>query len=266
MSWWADVRYDKSRDLKGWEDLFDLVADIYDELIRKELGNELLCEAANYGCLPIVERLFKEAAHNPAMRYELLRDPRRDPLRPDKHQSVGQAVWENHIEVLRYLLQQDGIEVHLRHRGSSGLNVFHKAARYCNPEVISLLISHFREGVDQSSNHPHWTPLKEVVFTSLSVPGSTESARILLVQGGADVRAGYTDERSVWYEPLRTAARSGDAAMCRVLVEAGGADPRSVLRTGDDGRPSLIDQMSNPSVERGSEVLDTLCSLAGIHR
>ncbi|KAL8906672.1 MAG: hypothetical protein Q9171_006175 [Xanthocarpia ochracea] len=265
MGLWAEARYNKSRDSTVWVDLFDLVADFYDELIREELGNELLCEAANYGCLPIVERLFKEAAHNPAMRSELLRDPQRDTLRPYHHQSVGEAVWNDHIEVLRYLLQQDGIDMHLRHRGSSGLNVFHKAARCCNPEVVSLLISHFREGVDQSSNHAHHTPLSYVVFTSLSVPGSTETARILLVQGGADVRAGYTDEPSAWEEPLRTAARSGDAAMCRVLVEAGGADPRSVLRTGDDGRPSLIDPMSNPSAERGSEVLDTLCSLAGIH-
>ncbi|KAL8927590.1 MAG: hypothetical protein Q9172_001300 [Xanthocarpia lactea] len=265
MGLWAEARYNKSRDSTGWVDLFDLVADFYDELIQEELGNELLCAAASYGCLPIVERLFKEAAHNPAMRNELLRDPQRDTLRPDHHQSVGEAVWNDHIEVLRYLLQQDGIEVHLRHRGSSGLNVFHKAARYCNPDVISLLISHFREGADKSSNHSHHTPLSYVVFTSSSVPGSTESARILLMQGGADVRAGYTDEPSVWYEPLRVAARSGDAAMCRVLVEAGGANPRSVLKTGDDGRPSLIDHVSNPSVAVGSEVLDTLCSLADIH-
>ena len=265
MSSWEMARYYKTRGLTVWGDLFDLVADFHDELFREELGNEFRCEAVSFGCLPIVKRLFKEAAHDPAMRNELLRDPQRDTLRSDHHQSVGEAVWNNHIEVLRYLLQQDGIEVHLRHRGSSGLNVFHKAARCCNPEVVSLLISHFREGADQSSNLAHETPLYKVVYTSSSAPGRTESVRILLAQGGADVRAGYTDERSAWEESLRTAARSGDAAMCRVLVEAGGADPRSVLRIGDDGRPSLIDPVSHPRVELASEVLDTLCSLAGIH-
>lgn len=59
------------------------------------------------------------------------------------------------------------------------------------------------------------------------------------------------------------AARHGDVAMCRVLVEVGGANPRSVLRTGDDGRPSLMDL--GVSEELTSEVLNTLCSLAGMH-
>lgn len=158
-------------------------------MIREEWGYELLCQAISYGCLPIVERLFEEAAHNSAMRNELLRDPQRDSsFRLYNHQSVGEAVWNNRVEVLRYLLQQDGI------RDSGGYNVLHKAARYCNPLVMSLLISYFREGVEQTSNAGE-TPLSLVAFTSRSTVESRESAKMLIL-GGADVRAGYTDEPS----------------------------------------------------------------------
>ncbi|KAL8892444.1 MAG: hypothetical protein Q9192_005610 [Flavoplaca navasiana] len=249
---------DNDRESSEWVGLFDLVVDIFDLLIRKEWGNEFLCTAVSYGCLPIAERLFEEAAHNPAMRNELLRV---DCNRSEHHQSIGEAVWNNHVGVLRYLLQQDGIEVHLRHQDSGGYNVLHKAARYCNPLVVSLLVSHFREGVNQTNNVGD-TPLIEVVFKSGSAVGRIESAKILLIQGGADVRAGYTDDPSNWHEPLRMAARYGDVAMCRILVEVGGADPRRVLRIGDDGRPSLMDP--GAFEELASEVLDTLCSLAGM--
>ncbi|KAI4268987.1 MAG: hypothetical protein LQ337_007536 [Flavoplaca oasis] len=259
MELWA--RSDRDRHSRELEGLFDLVVDIFDILIRKEWGNEFLCMAVSYGCLPIVERLFEEAAHNLAMRNELLRDLQRDGNRPDHHQSVGEAVWNNHVGVLRYLLRQDGIEVHLRHQDSGGYNVLHKAVRYCNPQVVSLLVSHFKEGVNQANNVGE-TPLSNVVFNSGSGVGRIESAKILLIQGGADVRAGYTDDPSNWHEPLRMAARYGDVAMCRILVEVGGADPRRVLRIGDDGRPSLMDP--GVSEELASKVLDTLCSFAGI--
>lgn len=260
MGIWAHIEKDK--DSREWVGIFDLVVDIFDTLIREKWGNEFLCAASSYGCLPIIERLFQEAAHNPAMMRELLRDPQRDCNRPDHHQSIGEAVWNNQVEVLRYLLQQDGIEIHLRHQDSGGYNVLHKAARCCNPEVVSLLVSHFREGVNQAS-HVGETPLSQVVFTSVSTAGRIESAKILLMQGGADVRAGYTDEPSHWYEPLRMAARYGDISMCRVLVEIGGADPRRVLRISKDEPPCLIDPGLSEEVASG--VLRTLCSLAGIN-
>lgn len=257
MKVWAH----SDRSSREWVGLFDLVVDIFDVLVWEEWGNELLCVAVSFCCLPIVQRLFAEAAHNPAMRSELLRDPQRDCNPSAYHQSIGEAVWYNRVETLRYLLEQDGIAAHLRHQDSGGYNVLHKAARYCNPEVVSLLISHFREGVNQANNVGD-APLSQVIFEAQPALGRIESAKILCTLGGADVRGGHTDEPSNWHEPLRMAARYGDVAMCRVLVEDGGADPRRVLKTGDDKRPTLIDHVE--SEELASEVLETLCSLAGI--
>lgn len=257
MTTWAQ----SDRDSTQWVGLFDLVIDIFDLLCWEEWGNELLCVAVTFGCLPIIQRLFQEAARNPAMRNELLRDRQRDYHGSDHHQSVGEAAWYNRVETLYYLLEQEGIEVHLRHRNSGGYNVLHKIARYCNPEVVSLLVSHFREGVNQV-NDVGETPLSQVIFDAGLRPGRIASAEILLTLGGADVRGGFTDEPSNWHEPLRMAARYGDVAMCRTLVEVGDADPRRVLRTGDDGQPTLMDHVE--SEELASGVLETLCSLAGM--
>lgn len=257
MTQWAS----SDKNSRPWAGSFDLVFDICgDVLIQGQWGNELLCLAVGCGCLPMVERLFEEAARNPAMRKEILRDVRRDIRPPDYHQSVGEAVWHNHVEVLRYLLKQEGIGAHLRHRDSDGYNVLHRAARWCNPEVVSLLISHFPEGVNQSTKHGD-TPLHLIVFEGRAMAGRLETAKILLTEGHADVRGGCTIEPSGWAEPLRMAARYGDVAMCRVLVEFGGADPQSVLRF-EDERPVLVDSVDFE--ELAPSVLQTLCSFAGV--
>jgi hypothetical protein len=259
MTQWAS----SDKESRPWADSFDLVFEICDDvLVRGKWGNELLCLAVSCGCLPMVERLFEEGARKPALRIELLRDVQRDIRPPDYHQSVGEAVWHNRVEVLHYLLKQEGIEVHLRHRDSDGYNVLHRAARWCNPEVVSLLISHFPEGVDQSNKYGD-TPLHLVVFGAQAMAGRLESAKILLIEGHANVRGGYMNERSSWGEPLRMAARYGDIAMCRVLVAVGGADPRSALKV-ENGRPELMDPVDFK--ELGSNVLETLCSLAGMDR
>ncbi|OAP59319.1 hypothetical protein AYL99_06617 [Fonsecaea erecta] len=257
MAEWAS----SDKKSKPWASCFDLIFDICDDvLVQQQWGNELLCLAVSYGCLPMIERLFEEAARNPAMRDELLRDARRDIKPPDYHQSVGEAAWYNRVEVLRYLLNQQGIEAHLQHRDSHGYNVLHRAARWCNPEVVSLLVSHFPEGVNQRNKNGD-TPLHLVIFGGQATSGRLESATILLNQGHADVEADSTDEHNGWGEPLRMAARYGDTAMCRVLVEVGGADPRRALKI-QDGRPALVDPVEVE--ELGPKILETLCSLAGI--
>ena len=257
MTQWAS----SDKKSRPWAGCFDLVFDICDDiLVRGKWGNELLCLAVSCGCLPMVERLFEAAACRPAMRDELLRDVRRDIKPPDYHQSIGEAVWHNHVEVLHYLLKQEGIEVHLQHRDSDGYNVLHKAARWCNPEVVSLLISHFPEGVNQSNKNGE-TPLHLVVFGGQAISGRLESAKILLMQGHADVKTGCTDGLSHWGEPLRMAARYGDIAMCRVLVEVGGVDPRRALKI-EDGRPALMDSVDFS--ELAPKVLEALCSLASV--
>ena len=259
MHQWSLVGKETSR----WECGFNLIYDIVDDvLIQEKWGNELLCQAASSGCLPLVERLFKEAARKPALMVEILRDTKRDWRNSHSrcHQSVGEAIWNDHIDVLRYLLAQKGIEAHLNHRDSAGNNVFHKASRCCNPQVISLLIERFPEGVDEGNNEED-TPLQALAFRGVSASGRLDSAKVLLIQGKADARAGRTEEPPNWLEPFRIATRHADIDMCRLLVEVGGLNPRLYLNL-EGSSPSLMDEPPFP--ELAQMMLKGICLLAGI--
>ena len=260
MGKWANLAAegcDKDEE-EGLVEFFDLVYTMVPLLVTDSWGNELLCEAARSGCLPVIERLFDAAEQNPELRTELLRDRQRqvDPKRHDRHQSVGEAVWSNHIHVLRYLLQQPGIDAHLRHRDLGGANVFCAAARYGNPEVVRLLIEHHPEGVNELDEVGD-APLSEFAFARSSV----EVVRILL-EAGADLKKGKAHP---FWNPLRIAVRNMDVEMCRLLVEVGGADPLEALRVDDDGcGVGLADPISNDEVAR--TMLDMFCRLGGVKK
>lgn len=109
-----------------WDQVFDLVDHILDILVQEKWGNELLCMAASVGCMPMVRRLMIRAQHKAELRSELLRGLRRERHRPfdkSRHQSIGEAVLGNHVDVVEYLLKENGIEAHLQFRNSRGENV-----------------------------------------------------------------------------------------------------------------------------------------------
>jgi hypothetical protein len=229
---WAQERCSMTPERqKGFDVVFDHIEGAFDIMVEQGWGNQLLCSAASQGCLPVVTRLFNAAARNPALKAELLRTPHRDDGRfhaTVHHQSIGDAAWNGHGDVVAFLLEQDGIDAHLRYKDITGKNVFHKAARGGDVKTFKLLISRFPEGVNERDEAGE-TPLKLLVFGRRS----TELVRLLLEEGQADVRSGNT-ETSNWYEPLRMATRYGDIAMCQTLVRHGGADPMSVFKPGKD--------------------------------
>ena len=251
------------KNFERWSGCFDLIYDICDDVLTEDLwANELLCLAVGSGCLPIVERLFDAATRKPDMKSVMLQNLRRE-VQPNLpvayHQSVGEAVWNNHVDVLKYLLKQDGIDTHLKHRDLKGNNVLHKAHRYCNPEVIELLLSCFPEGANHK-NEDDDTPLDIILFNPSNSDKQLKSVRLLLQYRNASAK-GDEDRQCTWKEPIRVAARNGNVQMCHLLVEIGDANPRNALKF-ENGQPSLRDPMH--FTERASDVLETLCSLAGI--
>ncbi|ERS96506.1 hypothetical protein HMPREF1624_07422 [Sporothrix schenckii ATCC 58251] len=141
---------------QDWDTIFDFVSRVLDSMVQDRWGNELLCSAAGWGCMPILERLMTGAQQNEALRTELLRDCHREykfgVVGKAAHQSIGEAVSGNHVDVVAYLLGQKGIEAHLRYRNSRGENVFHLASGNCNPAMFRLLVRHFKEGVHQTDH------------------------------------------------------------------------------------------------------------------
>ncbi|KAL4920386.1 hypothetical protein BDW62DRAFT_16755 [Aspergillus aurantiobrunneus] len=140
-----------------WDSVFDLVNDLSEKLVQERWGNELLCTAAGTGCIGIVQRLTTNAENNAELKKELLFGSRleqpRSKIGNPTHQSIGEAVLGDHINVVEYLLGKTDFEAHLRYQNSHGENVLHLASRRCNPEMLRLLVPRFEEGIYQRDCH-----------------------------------------------------------------------------------------------------------------
>jgi hypothetical protein len=235
---------------QDWDVVFDLVDDVLDILVKERWGNELLCIAASMGCMPIIRRLMDRAQHKAELRAELLRGSQHEPqtmsFGKPVHQSIGEAVLENHVNVVEYLLGQQGIEAHLQHRNSRGENVLHLASRLCNPAMFQLLVPRFKEGMHQTDDQKD-TVLVRIIMNSSASRDRYESARILLLEGGASDNGRSGDEQQ---EPLRVAAQLGDLDMCCLLICIGKVNPLSALTRDDDGQMVLKDKTSENEQNR----------------
>ncbi|KFZ04192.1 hypothetical protein V502_10338 [Pseudogymnoascus sp. VKM F-4520 (FW-2644)] len=214
---------------EDWDVVFDLVDDMSDILVKERWGNELMCMAASTGCMPIIQRLMERAQHKSELRTELLRGSQRGLQTASRsrrvHQSIGEAILSNHVDVVEYLVRQHGIEAHLQHCNSSGENVLHIASKLCNPAMFQLLVPRFREDMHQTDNQGR-TVLVRIITSDSNSQNRYDSAQILLLEGAANKNGRSEDEQQ---EPLRIASQLGDTDMCSLLVDIGKMDPATAL-------------------------------------
>ncbi|PYI07524.1 hypothetical protein BO78DRAFT_90581 [Aspergillus sclerotiicarbonarius CBS 121057] len=214
----------------GWGDAFALVDDVSAQMVDEQWANELLCTAASAGCMPIVRRLITSAQQKEGLRRELLREFRNKlqetALEEPMHQSIGEAVLANHIDVVKYLLKENNIEAHLRYRNRRGENVLHLASKLCNPEMFRLLAPRFLEGIHQADDRGD-TVLERIVVSPSASRNRYESAKILLSQNGVNWNNHSWDRQR---NPLRMAVQLCDLDMCCLLICIGKMDPITALR------------------------------------
>lgn len=151
---------------ESWDEAFYLIDEVVNMMINERRGNELMCIAAGFGCMPIIRQLVKLADRQPKLKLKLKRSPQRSrrgtySSKP-AHQSIGEAVLGNHVDVLKYLLEQDWIEAHLKHRNSIRENALHFACDICNPYAIYMLLDHFKKSLQQVG-HQKDTPLTRAI-------------------------------------------------------------------------------------------------------
>ncbi|KAI0968730.1 hypothetical protein F4678DRAFT_464345 [Xylaria arbuscula] len=272
MLHWEERKGLGQKDDQKWDECFDLVLPSSEELIEQESGNELLCVAVRFRCFPIIKKLFEAADSNVALRNELLCSQLRDSRQnqnssPYEHQSVGIAVRNSDLEILRYLLSQAGIEDHLNHVDTRGSGVLHIAAKMGCLEVFKLLVPLLKAQVNRITELGD-TALDVLVFGN-PTPGQIECAKVLLIEGEADVSSGRREGGATldWFHPLRAAVRAGSIEMCRVLIEVGHADPCVAFKV-DDEEASLLDPGNfNETTDREKvrrDILAMLCSFAGV--
>lgn len=236
---WSDhsIRHD------DWDPAFDLIDHVVNAMIQEHWGNELLCVAAEAGCMPVVQRLMSKAQGDEKLSAELMREIQRPQkhrsFNRSAHQSIGEAILGNHVNVVECLLRQEGIDAHLHHLNSQKENVLHLASKHCNPEMFRLLAPRFIEGTQQTDKQGH-TALVRVIMTASDSQDRYESARILLAQ---DVVRGTNQHLAELQSPLRMAVCLGDLSMCSLLLSVGKIDPTSALARDDDGSIVLKDML-----------------------
>ncbi|KAI0545041.1 hypothetical protein F4679DRAFT_562428 [Xylaria curta] len=215
-------------------------------------------------CFPVVKKLFKAADSNPALRGELLSDRlRAGDAGLYAHQSVAVAVRNSDSYMLRYLLNQKGIEAHLNHVNAGGYGVLHIAAVHAELDGFKLLVPRLKVQVNMTNKQGN-TALNVLIH---SHPRAVGCVKVLLTEGEADVSGHHEEEgdNTKYHHALHQALRGGAKEMCHVLAEHGNADLRDALDV-YDGEASLLDFVTLPgdNKELAREILAMLSSLAGI--
>jgi hypothetical protein len=239
-------RYLKPSRVESWSQLTELMLEKFRDRLTHE-ANLVLLEAARSDCLPIVKKLFEAAMTDQQIRNGLLKRT------SDNWGPIGWAGSFGHIEIMRYLCEQEGIESHLYHQDPSGDNIYHFIAQNGHPEALRVLIRYFPEGVHQANGNT--TPLQVAVNYGQNL----EAVKVLLLEGQADVNAGLP-----YFMPLRCAVRNGRPDMCRALIVKGNANPWIVVGVSDMGIPFLHERSQAPSgyaLQVEQEILREVCSL-----
>lgn len=194
-------------------------------MVEDQWGNELFCIAARCNCFPMVRRLLTLARSNGYLRHQLTYEQRwsngSSYGRPS-HQSIGEAVYENHVEMVEYLLAQEELKTHLEYRNLDGENVFHLASRFCNPAIFRMLIAKFKEGATQTDENNNTALVRIITAPTLLPAQRYESARKMVFESGSDTNVLHRDERH--RALIHTARRYGHLDIARLLADMDGAD------------------------------------------
>ncbi|KAK4450251.1 hypothetical protein QBC34DRAFT_403144 [Podospora aff. communis PSN243] len=202
---WSMRSFDKYR--KGWNVVFGLLDEVHDEMVEERWGSRIMDMAARVGCVPVLQQLLDAAQHNEKLKAELL------DLSQSENGLVGAAILGNHVEVVEYLLRQDDIGPHLRHRNKRGENMLHLASGFCNPAVFRLLSV---GGEAFEKDKLGFTVLVRLILSAAETRDRLKSARMLM-SGAATTITQFPFGEEL-REAVCVAAELGDLHMCRLLT------------------------------------------------
>lgn len=245
-----------------WKDIFRSLIEELGPKLKPEVHTTLR-KACHHGCLVLVQLLFEAGRQWPELGTEMLsaKLPDGDKNNDFVHQSVGEAVYLGHVDIVRYLCQQKGIEPHLKYVSPNGYNIFHFCERAPRSQILETLIPLWPQGVhtaDKDGHLPMYWLLKGNAFHT------EDGADTVALQ--TMLRLGKFNPKVLDGEPMQLATSKASVVVCRMLVEFG-ADPRRVIEVDQDGVPKLrVDRRptvgpdQNPQQVMG-HVLQCFCDL-----
>ena len=241
---------------RDWQSFIDMALHkLQSELLVDGNGNDLLCHAARTGCLLLIERLFAVASAE--LRKVMLAGTRAygpiwisrigHPNENIDHQSVGEAVFNGHGDIVDFLCQQPGIEAHVRFKSPSNATTFHRAERRPRLRIYKSLFRMWPEGLSLLDSFED-TALGLLLYDHTSSHEFVlECVRFMLGTGVIDTN-GFVATSGELRIPLHYTTSKYDIKLSLVLVREGSADPYRVLEIDDTCRP-LLKYVKRPHVD-----------------
>jgi hypothetical protein len=210
---------------------------------------EVICRAAELGCLPMVKKVVAFHKERCPIQSSLPARPMRSeallksgsgiviPIEESRDATdfgpLGCAVWGGHTEVVLYLLQVDGIDRHLRYHRELGSNILHflvARANFVDIKIIKALVDHYPEAINEVNPN---TPIQDLVTNYASDNDKVTEVLNYLIESGADLKGGASDVKL-----LEAAAKYNKVKTCNCLIR-GGLDPREVIDISETGEATL---------------------------
>jgi len=141
-------------------------------MVEGQWARTLISKVIVVGCLPVVVHLFEAAQSRPPLMTELN-------IPQGQNGLIRSAVFANHVGILEYLLGQQDMKAHVRHRNAREENMLHLASRFCNPTVFVKLVPLLLDCIHQRDMQGE-TVLDWIVGSGAASGDRCEAASILL--------------------------------------------------------------------------------------
>ncbi|KAI4688494.1 hypothetical protein J4E81_008091 [Alternaria sp. BMP 2799] len=246
-----DATHTESANPQKWNELLSiLVCDFFSSGDAPfHWANTFLCSAARQGCLPMIKILFTKASKEPDLAKALVAETHTD----SPYQSVGEAAFWGHADIVQYLLTQKHVDItsHLYHRTTRDRrNVLHWAAlSKKDATILRILAERLPSGVEEQSTEGD-TPLQLLTFGHHA---SIEAVLALVDVGKADVNS---SPGGTYCSPLRNAIRAKNVEACRLLVSYGAHVDDALQRDEASRKIVLADNLED--AEASQRILDIL--------
>ena len=229
--------------IENWEERFAsrsddltectrLIRGLFDTLASSDTmpsPNYLLSTACEYCCMPVVQRLFEQAKADTTFQKKLMQPT--GGMGP-----LGEVAESGHVEILRYLCQQDGIEAHASNRDDRDRNILGTLS-YPTIEIIELLLDKFPWMANERGSGDK--ALIKIIrdLDGIGDHGSEEVKTAKLLLQHVQATPGLIDVDDLLFE----ATWHVWPDMCQMIILDGHADPQTVIKMSSSGQLELRD-------------------------
>ncbi|KAI1266270.1 hypothetical protein F5Y18DRAFT_25077 [Xylariaceae sp. FL1019] len=206
---------------RDWNTAFDLVLleNAVTNMVHEHWGWQLFYDAARVGCLPIICRLMSVGEKDDSLLREITHEPSHTPRELSlliPLTAFGVAVVENHLDIVRCLLEHEQSGLYIQYNKSSIQHALQLSTVRCNPAMWRLLSPSFK---DSFRYWNLWATIRDIFSNPGSRQDVFETATLLLTDLQDVVKKASELLDDPFAQAFNDAANRGDLGVCEFIVE-----------------------------------------------